>query len=149
MSLATPSKIRDLQIKLYRKAKNEPGYRFYMLYDKIYREDILTHAYNLARANKGAPGVDALAHVPWTELRGDRVQGCGGVADWYPTGVTQQDVSTTTGAAGDEPQARGRRAATRHSDHACVRKRIRDRVVQTAAKLVLEPVFEADLDPSA
>ena len=58
MSLATPSKIRELQIKLYRKAKNEPGYRFYMLYDKIYREDILGHAYALARANKGAPGVD-------------------------------------------------------------------------------------------
>src|SRR2546421_3644555 len=58
MSLATPSKIRELQIKLYRKAKNEPGYRFYMLYDKIYREDILAHAYELARANKGAPGVD-------------------------------------------------------------------------------------------
>ena len=58
MSLATPSKIRELQIKLYRKAKNEPGYRFYMLYDKIYREDILVHAYEQARANKGAPGVD-------------------------------------------------------------------------------------------
>ena len=58
MSLATPSKIRELQIKLYRKAKNEPGYRFYMLYDKIYREDILGHAYALARVNKGAPGVD-------------------------------------------------------------------------------------------
>ena len=58
MSLTTPSKIRELQIKLYRKAKNEPGYRFYMLYDKIYREDILAHAYVLARANKGAPGVD-------------------------------------------------------------------------------------------
>ena len=41
MSLATPSKIRELQIKLYRKAKNEPGYRFYMLYDKIWREDNL------------------------------------------------------------------------------------------------------------
>src|SRR5262245_65552198 len=58
MSLVTPSKIRELQIKLYRKAKNEPGYRFYMLYDKICREDILAHAYALARANKGAPGVD-------------------------------------------------------------------------------------------
>jgi RNA-directed DNA polymerase len=58
MSLATPSNIRELQIKLYRKAKNEPGYRFYMLYDKIYREDILAHAYALARANQGAPGVD-------------------------------------------------------------------------------------------
>src|SRR5258707_15480441 len=58
MSLATPSKTRELQIKLYRKAKNEPGYRFYMLYDKIYREDILAHAYALARAHQGAPGVD-------------------------------------------------------------------------------------------
>jgi len=58
MSLTTPSKIRELQIKLYRKAKNEPGYRFYMLYDKVYREDVLAHAYALARANKGAPGVD-------------------------------------------------------------------------------------------
>jgi RNA-directed DNA polymerase len=58
LSLTTPNKIRELQIKLYRQAKNEPGYRFYMLYDKIYREDTLTHAHELARANKGAPGVD-------------------------------------------------------------------------------------------
>jgi RNA-directed DNA polymerase len=58
MSLTTPSNIRELQSKLYRKAKNEPEYRFYLLYDKIYREDVLSHAYKLARANKGAPGVD-------------------------------------------------------------------------------------------
>ena len=58
MSLETPIKIRALQRKLYTKAKQEPSYRFYLLYDKINREDILDHAYQLAKANGGAPGVD-------------------------------------------------------------------------------------------
>ena len=58
MSLETPIKIRMLQRKLCQKAKEAPSYRFYLLYDKMYREDILAHAYALAKSNQGAPGVD-------------------------------------------------------------------------------------------
>src|SRR4030095_14477154 len=61
MSLATPEKIRTLQRKQYRKAKAAPAFRFYVLYDKICREDILRHAYGLARGNAGAPGVDGVS----------------------------------------------------------------------------------------
>ncbi|MDD4357884.1 MAG: hypothetical protein PHN98_11615 [Smithellaceae bacterium] len=56
--LKTPENIRELQRKLYRKAKQEKEYRFYLLYDKAYRLDILNHAYRLVKANKGAPGID-------------------------------------------------------------------------------------------
>ena len=83
MSLTTPIKIRELQIKLYRKAKNEPGFRFYQLYDKVYREDtarafrILKHAYALAKANRGGAGVDgesfqSIEAKGWTASRSNR-----------------------------------------------------------------------------
>src|SRR5499425_645365 len=136
MSLTTPSKIRELQIKLYRKAKNEPGYRFYMLYDKIYREDILAHAYALARANKGAPGVDGQTF--------DRIESAG-LGEWL-TGIRQELRNKTY-----QPQAVRRVMIPKPGggERPLGIPTIRDRVVQTAAKLLLEPIFEADFDPNA
>jgi RNA-directed DNA polymerase len=136
MSLATPSKIRELQIKLYRKAKNEPGYRFYMLYDKIYRGDILAHAYALARANKGAPGVDGQTF--------EQIESAG-LEEWL-TGIRQELRNKTYRP---QPVRRVMIPKPGGGERPLGIPSIKDRVVQTAAKIVLEPIFEADLEPSA
>ena len=136
MSLTTPSKIRDLRIKLYRKAKNEPEYRFYLLYDKIYREDIAAHAYELVKSNKGAPGVDGQGFEE-IESRG--------LGEWL-TGIRQELRGKTYQP---QPVRRVMIPKPGGGERPLGIPTIRDRVVQTAAKLVLEPVFEADLEPNA
>lgn len=136
MSLTTPSKIRELQSKLYRKAKNEPEYRFYMLYDKIYREDILAHAYARARANKGAPGVDGQSF--------EEVESAG-LAEWL-TGIREELRNKTYQP---QPVRRVMIPKPGGGERPLGIPTIRDRVVQTAAKLLIEPIFEADLEPNA
>jgi RNA-directed DNA polymerase len=136
MSLATPEKIRTLQRKLYRKAKAEPGFRFYLLYDKICREDILRHAYGLARANAGAPGVDGVTFAQ-IELAG--------LEGWL-AGLREDLVSKTYRA---DPVRRVMIPKPGGGERPLGIPTIRDRVVQTAAKLVLEPIFEADFEDNA
>ena len=72
MNLTTPDSIRTLQRKLHLKAKAEPNYRFYLLYDKVYRADVLRHAYDLVRANRGAPGVDGVSCAVISPLLANR-----------------------------------------------------------------------------
>jgi RNA-directed DNA polymerase len=136
MSLATPEKIRTLQRKLYRKAKAEPAFRFYLLYDKICRADILAHAYALARANGGAPGVDGMTF--------GQIEAAG--LDGWLAGIRKDLDARTYRPA---PVRRVMIPKPGGGERPLGIPTIRDRVVQTAAKLVLEPIFEADLDPAA
>src|SRR3977135_3704472 len=136
MSLATPITIRTLQRKLYRKAKAEPAFRFYLLYDKIHREDILRHAYALARANAGAPGRDGMSFA--------RIE-ASGLERWL-AGLREELVAKTYRP---DPVRRGMIPKPDGGERPLGIPTIRDRVVQTAAKLVLEPIFEADFEDNA
>src|SRR5215211_5376400 len=136
MSLQTPEQIRTLQRKLYRKAKAEPAYRFYLLYDKIYRADILRHAYALARSNGGAPGVDGITFA---------MIEAAGLEEWL-AGLREDLVAKTYRPA---PVRRVMIPKPGGGERPLGIPTIRDRVAQTAAKLVLEPIFEADFEDSA
>jgi RNA-directed DNA polymerase len=136
MSLETPGAIRRLQRKLYRKAKDEPNYRFYLLYDKLYREDILAHAYALAKAKGGAPGVDG---QDFAEIEGR------GPEKWLAELRNELHSKTYQ----PQPVRRVMIPKPGGGERPLGIPTIRDRVVQGAAKLVLEPIFEADLEPCA
>ncbi len=136
MNLQTPDRIRTLQRKLYRKAKAEPAFRFYVLYDKICRDDILYHAYRLARANAGSPGVDGVTFA--------RIEAAG-VQEWL-AGLREELVAKTYRS---QPVRRVMLPKPGGGQRPLGIPTIRDRVVQTAAKLVLEPIFEADFEDSA
>lgn len=138
MSLQTPDSVRRLQRTLYVKAKKEPAYRFYLLYDKVYRADILAHAYRLSRAARGArtPGVDGATFEDIEAAgRDEWIAGLGRALQdktYHPMPVRRVLIPKPGG--GERPLGI---------------PTIRDRVVQTAVKLVVEPIFEADFDDSA
>jgi RNA-directed DNA polymerase len=134
--LETPEKIRNLQKKLYLKAKTEPGFRFYLLYDKVWRPDILEHAYMEARANAGAPGVDGVTFAA-IELAG--------LEEWL-SGIGKALRERTYRP---DPVRRVMIPKDNGGERALGIPTIRDRVVQTAVKLVIEPIIEADLEPNA
>jgi RNA-directed DNA polymerase len=136
MSLQTPEAIRTLQSKLYGKAKAEPGFRFYLLYDKVWRADILRHAYDLAAANNGAPGVDGTTF--------DQIEATG-LENW----LTRLGEELRAKTYRCQPVRRVMIPKAGGGERPLGIPTIRDRVVQTAAKLVLEPIFEADMDPAA
>jgi len=133
-NLATPASVQKLQTALHAKAKTEAEFRFYALYDKIYREDILAHAYAQCRSNKGAPGVDG-QDFPDVEAYGvERWLGELAIAlkekTYRPEPIRRVFI----------PKPNGKLRPLGIST-------VRDRVCMTATMLVLDPIFEADLPP--
>jgi len=134
VSLKTPDKVEKLRKALHVKAKENPQFRFYQLYDKLYRWDVLVYAYRLCRANGGAAGVDgetfeqiaSKSSKAWLEELANTLR-----EKTYRAGPVRRVWI---------PKANGKQRPLGIPT-------IRDRVVQTAAVLVLEPIFEADLQP--
>lgn len=131
---ATPKSVQKLQTALHAKAKTEPGFRFYALCDKIYREDILTHAYAQCRSNKGTPGVDGQDFGKVEAYGVERWLGELALAlkeeKYRPDPIRRVYI----------PKANGKLRPLGIST-------LRDRVCMTAMMLVLDPIFEADLPP--
>jgi RNA-directed DNA polymerase len=134
MSLPTLPKVQQLQEALHAKAKGSPGFRFYTLYDKVYREDVLWVAYRRCLINGGAPGVDAQTFQDIERY---------GVAKWL--GELAEELRTKRYEP--KPVRRVWIPKPNGKQRPLGIPTIRDRVVQMAAVLVLEPIFEADLQP--
>ena len=134
-SRSSKETVRALQRKLYLKAKHQTSFRFYSLYDKVYRSDVLQLAYELVRQNKGSPGIDGETFASIDEGKGRTA---------YLQEIQEALIAKTYRAMPvkrvEIPKPNGE---TRPLGIPC----IKDRIVQMAAKLVMEPIFEADFSP--
>ena len=136
VSRKPPLKVGKLQDALHTKAKESPDYRFYALYDKVYRHDVLEFAYTRCRQNDGAPGVDhqtfeaieAYGRDQWLDELAEELRN----QTYHPQPVRRVNIPKD-----------GQPGKFRPLGIPC----IRDRVVQMATVLVLEPIFETDLEP--
>ena len=133
MVLEPPESVRKLQMALQAKAKGAPGYRFYLLYDKLYRKDVLRYAYDRCKANKGAPGVDRQDFADIEAYGEDRW--LGELADKLHRKTYRAEAVRRVWI----PKADGKKLRPLGIP------RIADRVVMTAATVVLEPIFEVDM----
>jgi group II intron reverse transcriptase/maturase len=134
MGLSPPITVQKLQAALQAKAKGQPSYRFYALYDKVYRLDVLVHAYELCRANRGAPGVDGQT------FEAIEASGRNG---WLSDLAAELKEKTYRPQAVRRvwiPKPNGKQRPLGIPT-------VRDRVVQQALLLVIGPIFEADLEP--